>query len=124
MLQKSLVKIYEESFKENWDLPALTDYPTGETITYGQLAERIAVTHQFFRQLNVQPGAKIAICGRDSSDWVVTYMAVITYGAVIVPYCRISTPSTSPTSSTIRTPSYGSLPTTSGNIYNRRICST
>lgn len=85
MLQKSLVKIYEESFKENWDLPALTDYPTGETITYGQLAERIAVTHQFFRQLNVQPGAKIAICGRDSSDWVVTYMAVITYGAVIVP---------------------------------------
>lgn len=85
MLQKSLVKLYEESFKENWDLPALTDYPTGETVTYGALAERIALTHQFFRELGMKPGAKVALCGRDSSDWVVTYMAVITYGAVIVP---------------------------------------
>ena len=85
MIQKSLVKLYEESFKENWDLPALTDYTTGETVTYGGLAERIALTHEFFRELNVQPGAKVAVCGRDSSDWVVTYMAVITYGAVIVP---------------------------------------
>lgn len=85
MIQKSLVKLYEESFKENWDLPALTDYTTGETVTYGGLAERIALTHEFFRELNVQPGAKMAVCGRDSSDWVVTYMAVITYGAVIVP---------------------------------------
>lgn len=85
MLQKSLVKLFEESFRENWDLPALTDYPTGKTITYGELAERIAMTHQFFRELKVKPGSKVAICGRDSSDWVVTYMAVITYGAVIVP---------------------------------------
>ena len=85
MIQKSLVKLYEESFKENWDLPALTDYTTRKTVTYGELARRIALTHQFFRELGVEPGAKIALCGRDSSDWIVTYMAVITYGAVIVP---------------------------------------
>lgn len=85
MIQKSLVRLYEESFKENWDLPAITDYPTGETVTYGALAERIALTHEFFRELNVQPGSKVAVCGRDSSDWVVTYISVITYGAVIVP---------------------------------------
>ena len=39
MLQKSLVKLFEESFRENWDLPALTDYPTGKTITYSSNIE-------------------------------------------------------------------------------------
>ncbi len=85
MITKNLVKVFEKSFKENWDLPAVSNYATSETVTYGQLAERIALTHQFFRELGVKPGCHVALCGRDSADWIVTYMAVITYGAVIVP---------------------------------------
>lgn len=82
----NLIRLYEKSFRDNWELPALSDYSRPDTwTTYGELAQRIALTHQFFRDLGIRPGDKIALCGRDSSDWVVTYMAVITYGAVIVP---------------------------------------
>lgn len=81
----NFIKIYERSFIENWELPALTDYPTGKTITYGELAEVIAQTHLFFESIGLKPGNKIALCGKDSVDWVKIYMATITYGAVIVP---------------------------------------
>lgn len=82
---RNFIKIYEESLWKNWDLPALTDYVSGKTDTYGQLADEIARTHSFFQQIGVQPGDKIALCGRDSVAWVKIYMATITYGAVIVP---------------------------------------
>ena len=81
----NFIKIYEKSFSENWNLPALSEYGKGNTITYGQLAEEIAKTHLLFKSLGVEPGDKIALCGRDSADWVKVYMATVTYGAVIVP---------------------------------------
>lgn len=81
----NFIKIYERSFIENWDLPALTDYVGRTTMTYGRLAEKIAMIHLFFDNIGLKPGDKVAICGRDSVDWVKTYMAVVTYGAVIVP---------------------------------------
>lgn len=81
----NFIKIYEKSFIENWDLPALTDYPTGKTLTYGELATEIAQAHIFFESIGLKPGSKVAICGRDSSNWIAIYMATVTYGAVIVP---------------------------------------
>lgn len=82
---QNFIKIYERSFAENWDFPALTDYVSGKTDTYGQLAEEIARTHIFFQYIGLKPGDKIALCGRDSVQWVKIYMAAVTYGAVIVP---------------------------------------
>lgn len=81
----NFIKIYEKSFAENWDLPALTDYSKGETITYGQLAREIALAHNFYRSVGIKPGDKIALCGKDSASWVIIYMGVVTYGAVVVP---------------------------------------
>ncbi len=81
----NFIKIYEKSFIENWDLPALTDYPTGKTRNYSDLACEIARAHLFFESIGLKPGSKIALCGKDSSDWIVIYMATVTYGAVIVP---------------------------------------
>ena len=81
----NFIKRYEKSFIENWDLDALTDYPTGKTLTYGEMAHRIAHNHLLFETIGLRPGDKIALCGRDSMEWVVLYMSVITYGAVIVP---------------------------------------
>ncbi|MDE7159405.1 MAG: AMP-binding protein [Muribaculaceae bacterium] len=81
----NFIKIYEKSFIENWDLPALTDYPTGHTVTYGRLATEIALIHRFFKSIGLKPGDKIAVCGRDSVEWVRAYMATVTYGAVVVP---------------------------------------
>lgn len=85
MRLKNFIKIYEKSFIENWDLPALTDYPTGKTINYSDLAREIALSHLLFESMGIRQGSKIALCGKDTSSWVTVYMAAITYGAVIVP---------------------------------------
>lgn len=82
---ENLIKIYERSFIENWDLPALTEYTTGETLTYGDLARDIARIHLLYRSIGIHTGDKIALCGRDSAAWVKVFMATLTYGAVIVP---------------------------------------
>ncbi len=81
----NFIKIYEKSFARNWDLPALTDYTKNKTITYGEFAKSIAIAHTFYESVGIKPGDKIALCGKDSSDWVRTYMGIVTYGAVVVP---------------------------------------
>lgn len=82
---ENFIKIYEESFIENWDLPALSEYGKNNTITYGQLAEEIAKTHLLFETVGLKEGDKVALCGKDSANWVKVYIATVTYGAVIVP---------------------------------------
>ena len=81
----NLLEIYAESFRQNWALPAISEYGAGPAMTYGDLARRIAATHRLFRQLGVKRGDKIALMGKNSVTWIETYMATITYGAVIVP---------------------------------------
>lgn len=81
----NFIKIYEKSFARNWDLPVLTDYTRNKTITYGEFAKSIAIAHTFYESVGIRPGDKIALCGKDSSDWVRTYMGIVTYGAVVVP---------------------------------------
>lgn len=85
MTVQNFIRIYEKSFFENWDLPALSEYTTRRTLTYGDLALDIARIHLLFRSIGLNQGDKVAICGKDSIAWVTTYMAVVTYGAVIVP---------------------------------------
>jgi len=85
MIQQNFIQLYEESFKKNWDLPALTDYKGGRSYTYGELAETIAKLHLLFSDLGIQKGDKISLIGRNHSSWSVVFMATITYGAVIVP---------------------------------------
>lgn len=82
---RNFIKIYERSFTDNWELPALTDYPTGKTMRYCDLAKRIAYMHLLFESMGIKPGSKIALCGKDTSKWVAVYMSIITYGAVVVP---------------------------------------
>ena len=83
--EENLIKIYENSFRKNWDLEAVTDFGTTVTLTYGQLAERIAYLHLLFERVGVNVGDRIAVMGKNNSNWVTTYLAAITYGAVIVP---------------------------------------
>ena len=81
----NFIKLYEKSFTENWELPALSDYSRGNTQTYGEMAEEIAKVHMLFESLGIKPGDKIALCGKDSANWVKIFMATVTYGAIIVP---------------------------------------
>ena len=85
MLTEDLLQIYADSFRINWDLPALSQYGEGTTLTYGDLARRIARTHLFFKECGIKPGQKVALLGKNTVRWIVTYMATLTYGAVVVP---------------------------------------
>lgn len=80
-----LLKIFQQSFSDNFSLPALTDYISGKTITYGDMARRIARLHLFFELAGVRRGDKVALLGKNTPNWVITFMAAVTYGAVIVP---------------------------------------
>ena len=85
MLQENLIRMYEESFRTHRELPALTDYFKGETFSYYEMAKEIAKLHLFFIKAEIRRGDKIALVGRNNPRWCITYLATITYGAVIVP---------------------------------------
>ncbi len=68
----------------NWDADALTDYQ-GQTLQFHDVARKIEKLHIMFENCGIQKGDKIAICGRNSAHWAVTFLATLTYGAVIVP---------------------------------------
>ena len=85
MLKENTIKIYEKSFIDNWDLPALTDYNAKTTITYGEFAREIARLHLLYKQLGIMAGDKIALIGKNTPSWVTVFIGTITYGAVIVP---------------------------------------
>lgn len=82
---ENFIKIYERSFIENWDLPALSDYVTKRTLRYSEFATAIAKIHLLYETMGLKPGDKVALCAKDSINWVLIYMATVTYGAVIVP---------------------------------------
>ena len=85
MIQENFIQLYENSFRANWDLPALTNYGEKETWTYADVARHIARLHILFEAYDIRQGDKIALIGKDSIHWCVVYMAAVTYGAVIVP---------------------------------------
>lgn len=85
MIEQNFIKTYENSFKKNWELPALTDYKGDTSYTYGELAREIAKLHLLFSELGIEKGDKISLVGKNHSSWSILFMATITYGAVIVP---------------------------------------
>lgn len=85
MAQENFIKLFEKSFKENWDHLAMTDYVTKTDYTYKQVAEEVAKLHLLFEELNIKPGDHISLVGKNTPMWAMTFIAVMTYGAVIVP---------------------------------------
>lgn len=85
MIQKNFIKLYEESFAHNFDLPALSDYTSDISYSYGEAARQIARLHLLYEAAGVKRGDKIAVFGKNSSNWCVGFMSIITYGAVSVP---------------------------------------
>lgn len=81
----------ERSIIDNWDLDALTDYK-GVTLQYKDVARKIEKLHIIFENSGVERGDKIAICGRNSANWAVAFLATLTYGAVAVPVLHEFTP--------------------------------
>ena len=92
MIKENLIKIYEKSFRDNWELPALSDYGTDTMFRYSDMSAEIARLHILFEYLHIKQGDKIALVGKDCARWGVAYMSVINYGAVIVPILQDFTP--------------------------------
>ena len=85
MIDQNLIKLYEQSFISHWGNKALTDYEQSEALYYSDVAKEIARLHIIYEKMHIRKGDKIAIVGRNSTKWVMAYMAAITYGAVVVP---------------------------------------
>ncbi len=73
-MKPSLIKLIEDSIRQNWDLKALTDF-NGETLQYKDVARKIEKLHLMMEAAGIRPGDKIALCGRNSSNWCVAFLA-------------------------------------------------
>ncbi|MGB4292046.1 MAG: AMP-binding protein [Bacteroidales bacterium] len=83
-MKERLIDYIEQSIRKNWNIEALSNYRE-KGYTYREIAEKIMKLHIFFRKTGIAEGDKIALVGRNSANWCVVYLAVVTYGAVIVP---------------------------------------
>lgn len=81
----------EHAIKQNWEKPALCNF-NGEKFTFGDLATNIAKFHILFSESGIKKGDKIALCARNSARWAVSFLAISTYGAVVVPILSEFTP--------------------------------
>lgn len=82
--KKALNAHIQDSIRKHWDLEALTDYK-GTTLMYRDVARRIAKLHILFHEAGIQPGDRIAICGKNCSNWAVVCLSIFSYNAVVVP---------------------------------------
>jgi len=84
MIKERFITYVEESIRKNWDIEALSNYRE-KGYTYKEIAERIVKLHMAFREFGIKEGDKIAMAGRNSANWCASYLAIVTYGAVVVP---------------------------------------
>lgn len=82
--EKNLNAYISNSLISNWDMEAFTDYK-GATLLYRDVARRVAKLHILFEEAGIKPGDRIALCGKNSSNWGTACIAALTYGAVVVP---------------------------------------
>ncbi|MEA1897751.1 MAG: AMP-binding protein, partial [Bacteroidota bacterium] len=84
MIQENLLEYVENSIKNNWNISALSDYK-GKPYSYSEVGELITGLHLFFDENGIQKGDKIALISNNSANWAVIFLAVVSYGGVIVP---------------------------------------
>lgn len=74
--------LIEGGIRTNWNRPAFSDY-NGSTLLFKDFAQKIAELHIIFETINIQKGDKVALCGRNCTNWAVTFFAAMSYGAVV-----------------------------------------
>lgn len=82
--QDNINAYIRQALVDNWERLALTDFQ-GVSYQYRDVARKIVKLHILFEQAGVRPGDKIALCGRNCSQWAVALLASLTYGSVAVP---------------------------------------
>jgi long-chain acyl-CoA synthetase len=84
MIQERLIGYIEQSIRQNWDIEALSNYKE-PGYSYKEIAEKILKIHILFKETGINEGDKVALIGKNSANWCITYLATVTYGAVVVP---------------------------------------
>lgn len=92
-MEESFLKYIEESIQNNWDRPALTDFK-GATSSYKDVARKMEKLHLLFEHCDIQQGDKIALCSRNTSNWGIAFLAILSFGAVAVPILNEFKPDT------------------------------
>ena len=92
MIKKNFIRLFEDSFRKNWYLPGFTNYAEDVTLTYREIAVQVAKLHILFKSCDIKQNDKIALIGKNNANWAVTYIATVTYGAIIVPILQDFTP--------------------------------
>lgn len=85
MIQENYVKFIEEKIKLFWDMPSMTNIEDKKTYSYKEIANKILWFHNIFKKIGINQGDKIGIVGKNSINWGVSYLAITTYGATVVP---------------------------------------
>lgn len=91
MREQQFLGLIEKSVRAHWELEALTDYK-GLTYSYKDFARHIEEFHIILKSAGINKGDKVAIVGRNSSRWAITFFGTLTYGAVAVPILHDFTP--------------------------------
>lgn len=91
--QPTISAYLQQSIRENWNLPALTDFK-GQSFQYSTVARKIAKIHIMLEAAGIRKGDKVALCGRNSAHWATACLAILTYGAVAVPILHEFKPDT------------------------------
>lgn len=84
MIKETLTGFIFKAIRNNWNITALADY-NGKSYTYGHVAGHMVHLHARFEAYGIKPGDKIALLGKNSANWGISYLAVIAYGATVVP---------------------------------------
>lgn len=84
MIKENLIQYFEESIRQNWEKPAFSDFK-GEKFNYSDVAKKILVIHKVLKNNGIKKGSKIALVGKNSSNWAISYLSIISYGGVVVP---------------------------------------
>ncbi len=83
-MENHLSRLFHEALLKGWEKPVFSDYQ-GETFTGKQVATKVKSLHNLYKELGIQRGEKIALMGRNTSHWAITYVSIVTYGGVVVP---------------------------------------
>jgi len=84
MINENFTKYIENAIIDNWNMPAFTNYES-ISVTYGEVGIKIKELHFIFKELGIKKGDKIALIGGNSVNWAISYLATVSYGAVLVP---------------------------------------
>lgn len=85
MIENNMIRLFEDAVRMNWNRPAMSDFGNDHILTYGDVGTQIQKLHILLAQCGIQKNDKVALVGKNSTHWVITYVACMTYGAILVP---------------------------------------